>query len=309
MKKISIITPVYNEEQNIETIITATQNVLESLTHLDYEHIFIDNNSKDRTKDILRDFAKENKKIKVIFNTKNFGYIRSSYYGVLQGTGDAIILMSADMQDPPELIREFIKQWESGKNIILGQKINSTENFIIKSVRKIYYRIIQKISENELTKDTLGYGLYAKSIIDATRTINDPYPYFRGIVTEVDDNIHLIPYIQPKRKFGKTKFSFLSMYDIAITGIVKHSKVPIRFMSIVGFLSSMLSILIAFGYLVYKLLSWDSFIGGVAPTLIGIYTLASFQLFFMGLMGEYILSIHTNTRKIPLVFEKERLNF
>ena len=309
MKKISIITPVYNEEENIETIISATKDVLESLSHLDYEHIFIDNNSKDRTKDILRDFAQKNKKIKVIFNTKNFGYIRSSYYGILQGTGDALILMSADMQDPPELIYEFIKQWETGKNIILAQKINSNENLVIKYIRKIYYIIIQKISENSLSKDTLGFGLYAKSIIDATKEINDSYPYFRGIITEVDDDIHLIPYTQPKRKFGKTKFNFLSMYDVAITGIVKHSKVPIRFMSIVGFLSSILSMLIALGYFVYKLLSWDSFMGGIAPALIGIYTLASFQLFFMGLVGEYILSMHSNIRKIPLVFEKERLNF
>ena len=309
MKKISIITPVYNEEENVALIASAIENIFKLLPHLKYEHIFIDNASKDKTGIILRKLAEKSKNIKLIFNTKNFGYIRSSYYGVLQGTGDAIVLISADMQDPPELINDFIKYWESGKNIILAQKINTNENIVIKYTRKIYYRIIQKISETTLTKDTLGYGLYSKVIIDSTKSINDPYPYFRGIITEVDDDIQLVQYNQPKRKFGKTKFNFFSMYDTAITGIIKHSKIPIRLMSIAGFFSSFLSILIALGYLVYKLASWNNFLGGVAPTLIGIYTLASFQLLFMGLIGEYILSIHTNTRKVPLVFEKERVNF
>jgi glycosyltransferase involved in cell wall biosynthesis len=309
MKKISIVTPVYNEEENIEIIINEVENIFKSVPHLDYEHIFIDNASKDKTKDILRKLAQSNKKLKIIFNTKNFGYMRSSYYGVLQGSGDAIILLSADMQDPPELINKFIKLWENGKDIILAQKINTNENMFISFFRKTYYRFVQKISETNLTKDTLGYGLYSKKIIDATKVINDPYPYFRGILTEVDDNIELVQYSQPKRRYGKTKFNFYSLYDVAITGIIKHSKIPIRLMSIIGFFSSFFSIIIALGYLVYKLASCDNFLGGIAPTLIGIYAIASFQLLFMGLIGEYILSIHTNTRRVPLVFEKERLNF
>jgi len=309
MKKISIVTPVYNEQDNIESIILCTCNILNALTHYDYEHIFIDNNSKDSSQEILKDFAKKNKKIKLIFNTKNFGYIRSSYHGILQATGDAIILMSADMQDPPELINEFIREWEGGNNIILAQKINSEENILLRNIRKIYYKIIKKISETSLTRDTLGYGLYSKSIIDATKTIKDPYPYFRGILTEIADNIKLVPYVQPQRKFGISKINFFSMYDFAITGVVKHSNFPIRIMSIAGFLSSILSILISLGYFIYKLANWNNFDAGIAPILVGIYAFFSFQLLFMGLIGEYVLSIHQNTRNVPLVFEKERTNF
>lgn len=309
MKKISIITPVFNEEDNIIELIDKVKSFLSSINNIIYEHIFIDNCSTDRSVQILRNVASDNKNIKVILNSKNFGYARSSFYGILQASGDAVILMSADLQDPPYLLKDFIKSWQNGKKIVLAQKRRTSESFLIKNARKIFYRLIKKISDTKLTIDTIGFGIFDRSIINEIRKINDPYPYFRGLITEISEEIHLVQYDQPVRKKGITKFKFLDMYDLAITGIVKHSKIPIRIFVLFGFFLSIFSLIIGVIYFVYKILNWDSFATGVAPLLIGFFILGSLQLFLLGLIGEYIISINSQVRNIPLVFEKERINF
>ena len=309
MKKLSIITPVYNEEENIHDIIWSIKDIMKEYSSFAYEHIFIDNSSTDKTVDILREACLKDKNLKVIINRRNFGYLRSSYYAITQCTGDAAILISADLQDPPFLIKDFIYHWLEGKKIVLGNKKYSKVGFVINLIRKIFYKFIKKVSETKLTENTIGFGLYDREVINSLKQIIDPYPYFRGLITEIGHEIFLVEYSQPIRKKGKSKFNFLSMYDIAITGIVKHSKLPIRIFTISGFVLSVLSLLVALIYFVYKLVNWYDFSGGIAPILIGMFTIASFQIFFLGLIGEYILSIHTQVRNIPLVFEKERINF
>jgi glycosyltransferase involved in cell wall biosynthesis len=309
MKKISIITPVYNEEENIHDIIQSIKDIMKEYSSLAYEHIFIDNSSTDKTIDFLREACLKDKNLKVIINRRNFGYLRSSYYAIMQCTGDAAILISADLQDPPFLIKDFFYHWLDGKKIVLGNKKSSQEGFVINLVRRIFYKFIKKISETKLTESTIGFGLYDREVINSLKQLIDPYPYFRGLITEIGHEILLVEYSQPIRKKGKSKFNFLSMYDIAITGIVKHSKLPIRIFTISGFILSILSLLVALTYFFLKLVSWYDFSGGIAPILIGMFVIASFQIFFLGLIGEYILSIHTQVRNIPLVFEKERINF
>jgi len=309
MKKISIITPVYNEEENIHDIIQSIKDIMKEYSSLAYEHIFIDNSSTDKTIDFLREACLKDKNLKVIINRRNFGYLRSSYYAIMQCTGDAAILISADLQDPPFLIKDFFYHWLDGKKIVLGNKKSSQEGFVINLVRRIFYKFIKKISETKLTESTIGFGLYDREVINSLKQIIDPYPYFRGLITEIGHEILLVEYSQPIRKKGKSKFNFLSMYDIAITGIVKHSKLPIRIFTISGFILSILSLLVALTYFFLKLVNWYDFSGGIAPILIGMFVIASFQIFFLGLIGEYILSIHAQVRNIPLVFEKERINF
>lgn len=309
MKKISIVTPVLNEEENILDIIIQTKKIMSEYSELTYEHIFIDNFSTDRTIEQLRGAAQKDKNIKVILNAKNFGYVRSSYHGIMQASGDSVVLMSGDLQDPPLLIKSFIAKWLEGKKIILAQKKSSKESYFMSTIRKLFYRFIKKISDTNLTVNTIGFGLFDKTIITSLKKIQDPYPYFRGLLTEVSDEITLVFYEQPLRQKGKNKFNFFLMYDLAITGIVKHSKLPIRIFTISGFALSVLSLLVASIYFVYKLVNWDNFSGGIAPILIGMFSIASFQIFFLGLIGEYILSIHSQVRNVPLVFEKERINF
>lgn len=309
MKKISIITPVYNEEENIHDIIRSIKDIMKEYSSFAYEHIFIDNSSTDKTIDFLREACLKDKNLKVIINRRNFGYLRSSYHAIMQCTGDAAILISADLQDPPLLIKDFFYHWLDGKKVVLGNKKSSQEGLIINLVRRIFYKFIKKISETKLTESTIGFGLYDKEVINSLKQIIDPYPYFRGLITEIGHEIHLVEYSQPIRKKGKSKFNFLSMYDIAITGIVKHSKLPVRIFTISGFILSILSLLVALIYFLFKLVYWYDFSGGIAPILIGMFIIASFQIFFLGLIGEYILSIHIQVRNIPLVFEKERINF
>ena len=308
-KKISIVTPVYNESLNIEDFSLAVKNILINISDLDYEHIFIDNGSGDGSQKILKNLAKDNKKIKVILNRKNFGYIRSSYHALMQATGDAVVLISCDFQDPPELINDFISNWRLDKKIILGQKSKTKESFLIAAVRSLFYRFIKNISDDGLTVDTIGFGLFDRKVIEDLRGISDCYPYFRGLITETGHEICLVPYQQPERAKGISKLKFFDLYDLAITGIIKHSKLPIRIMAILGFLLSFISILSSLVYLIYKLLYWNSFSSGITPILLGVFILGSFQILFIGLLGEYILSIFSQNRNMPLVFEKERINF
>ena len=309
MKKVSIVTPVLNEEENIFDIINQTKKIMSEYNELTYEHIFIDNFSTDGTVDKLRSVAQKDKNIKVILNAKNFGYVRSSYHGIMQASGDSVVLMAGDLQDPPSLLKSFIEKWLEGKKIILAQKKSSKESFFMSTIRKLFYKFIRKISDTNLTVNTIGFGLFDKTIINSLKMIRDPYPYFRGLLTEVSEEVTLVTYEQPLRQKGKTKFDFFLMYDLAITGIVKHSKIPIRIFTLMGFLLSVLSLLSGIIYFFYKIFNWYSFESGIAPILIGVFILGSFQIFLLGLVGEYLIIVHTQVRNIPLVFEKERINF
>jgi glycosyltransferase involved in cell wall biosynthesis len=309
MKRISIVTPCYNEEENVGLLYEKVKEVMGKLENYSYEHIFIDNASEDKTVAILKEIAARDKKVKIIINARNFGHIRSPYYALLQATGDAVILIVADLQDPPELIPIFIKKWEEGYKIAIGVKTNSEEAAIFFAIRKMYYNLVSKLSEIKLVKNFTGFGLYDKKVIEILRTLHDPYPYFRGLICDIGFERAEIPYIQPVRKRGFTKNNFYSLYDIGMLGITNHSRVPLRVAAMLGFAMAMLSLLVALGYFVYKLIYWSSFDLGMAPIVIGFFFFASVQLFFLGIMGEYIGSIHTKVLKRPLVIEKERVNF
>ena len=307
-KLISIVTPTFNEEGNIEKLCGSISKEM-SKTNFDYEHIVIDNSSTDNTIKILKELSKKSKKLKVIINKKNFGHIRSPMHGMFQASGDAVILMMSDLQDPIELITKYIEEWENGSKVVMGQKDSSDENFLKHHMKNIAYKFINKISDNPLLINTTGSGLYDKSIIDIIKKIDDPYPYFRGLISEITNEIKLIKYHQPKREKGKTKNNFYTLYDIGILGIIKHSKIPLRLMTFLGFLFSFFSILTAIIFFIYKLIYWDSFDLGIAPIIIGVFALGSVQILILGFIGEYVMNVLTQTRKLPLVIEKERVNF
>jgi len=308
MAKISIVTPTFNEEKNIKKLCSDIKNEMDKLNQ-DYEHIIIDNSSNDETIKILKEICRDDKKVKVIINSKNYGHIRSPFYGILQTSGDACVLMAADFQDPIELIPKYINEWKNGSKIVLGEKITSEENSSIFFIRKIFYKFINKMSENKLTQNTTGSGIFDKSIINKLKEIKDPYPYLRGLLNEIGEEIKTIKFNQPKRLFGKTKNNFFTLYDIGMLGIVKHSRVPLRFTIMIGFLSSLISFGVAVFYLLYKILFWNSFELGIAPLVIGIFLFASIQILLLGIIGEYIGIILIHQRNMPLVIEKERINF
>jgi glycosyltransferase involved in cell wall biosynthesis len=275
----------------------------------DYEHICIDNCSTDGTVKKIKDIAARDKRVKLIVNARNFGHIKSPYYGILQSRGDACILIASDLQDPPEMIVEFIKKWEEGYKIVLAVKPESEESSIMFFLRKTYYRFITRISEVPLVQNATGAGLFDRAVIDILRNIQDSYPYFRGLLCEIGFPIATVPFKQPKRQRGITKNNFYTLYDIAMLGITNHSKVPLRLMAMSGFLLAFLSLTVAFMFFIAKLLYWDSFQLGTAPILIGIFFFGAIQTFFIGVLGEYIGSIHTQVRNMPLVVEMERVNF
>jgi glycosyltransferase involved in cell wall biosynthesis len=309
MKTITIVTPCYNEEENIEGIYLEVKKVFADLSDYTYNHIFIDNASTDKTVNILRKIAASDTNVKVIVNIRNFGHIRSPFYGMLQATGDAVMLVVADFQDPVDLIPEFLRKWEEGYKIVAGKKIKSDESWMMFKIRSFYYRIIARISEGEQIKNFTGFGLYDKSFIDILKNLDDPYPYFRGLIGDLGFDKAEIEYHQPKRRFGKTKNNFYTLYDMAMLGFVNHSKVPLRMASFIGFVVSIISIITAVFYTVYKLVFWDNFAVGIAPLVIGIFFFSGIQLFFLGIIGEYVGAIFTQVRKRPLVVERERINF
>lgn len=308
MTKISIVTPTFNEDQNIQKLCLDIKKEMEKLS-LDYEHIIIDNSSTDNTIKILKEICNEDKKVKVIINSKNYGHIKSPFYGILQTTGDACILMASDFQDPVELIPEYIEKWKKGSKIVLGEKIKSEESSTIFSARKLFYKFLNKISETKLSENTTGSGIFDKTVVEKLRKINDPYPYFRGLLNEIGETVETVKFNQPNRLLGKTKNNFFTLYDIGMLGIVKHSRMPLRFMILIGFLSSLISFGIAIFYLIYKILFWNSFELGIAPLVIGIFLFASIQILLIGIIGEYIGIILLHQRNMPLVVEKERINF
>ena len=310
MKKISIVTGCFNEEENVEALYMEVKKIFqEQLKNYEYEHIFIDNASKDATVSILKRLAGVDKNVKIIVNSRNFGHIRSPYYGLLQASGDAVISIVADFQDPPDLIPQLIRKWEEGFKIVVGVKEKSDESSLFFLIRKIYYKIATKLADVELIDNFTGFGLYDKSIIDIFRNIPDAYPYFRGLICEIGFEKAIIEYHQPARKRGITKNNFYTLFDLAMLGITTHSKVPVRLASMMGFGTAILSMFVALGYFVYKLLFWKSFQLGLAPLVIGLFFFSAVQLISIGIIGEYVGNIYTQVLKRPLVIEKERVNF
>ena len=307
-KLISIVTPCFNEEQNIEKLCLEVEKIFKNLKYK-YEHIVIDNKSTDKTRNILKSLVQKNKNLKVILNSKNFGHIRSPYYAMLQSSGDAVILLSADFQDPIELIADLIDKWKNGNKVVMLKRKSSSENFFMTFVRNSFYKFISKIGETNLVENTTGSGIYDKDIITNLKKINDPYPYFRGLITELTDSISVIEFHQPLRKYGKTKNNFYSLYDLAILGIIKHSKIPVRVMIIFGVISSLICLFISVLYFFLKIIFWSKFSLGLAPLIIGIFGLASLQILMLGILGEYVILILTHSRNLPLVIEEDRINF
>lgn len=310
MKTISVVVPCYNEEENVIPLSEAIINLFKTeLKNYDYELIFIDNDSKDNTRVLLRELCKGNERIKAILNAKNFGQFNSPYYGMLQSTGDCTILVAADFQDPIEMIPKFVSEWENGYKIVSGIKTSSKENKIMYFLRSCYYKVIKKLSDVEQIEHFTGFGLYDKKFIEVLKQLDDPTPFLRGIVAELGFRRKDIPYQQPKRRAGKTSNNFYRLYDGAMLSITSYTKVGLRMATIFGFVFSAISMCIALVYLVMKLLYWDRFTAGTAPILIGIFVLGSIQIFFTGLLGEYILTINSRVMKRPLVVEEERINF
>lgn len=310
MKKISILIPCYNEEENVallsQTIISEFHR---ELPDYDYEIIFIDNDSKDATRSILKDLCTENKKVKAIFNAKNFGQFNSPYHGLLQTTGDCAIMMCADFQDPVDMIPKLVHEWEKGSRIVVAQKTTSRESKIMYFLRSCYYKLIKKFSSVEQIEHFTGFGLYDKTFLDVLRKLNDPTPFLRGVVAELGYKISIIPYEQQKRRAGKTKNNFMSLYDGAMLSFTSYTKIGLRMATFVGFGIAFFSIIVALAYLVMKLLLWETFVAGTAPILIGMCLLGAVQLVFLGLIGEYILSMNQRIMNRPLVIEEERINF
>jgi len=309
MKLISIVTPCYNEAENVEELYRQIKEIMTKVTDCEYEHIYIDNASNDGTQGILRRLASEDKRVKVIFNTRNFGHIRSPFYGLLQARGDAVIGMSSDLQDPPQRIPEFIQKWKEGHKIVVGIKTQSEENSIFFALRTLYYKFLRSLAEINLFENFTGFGLYDKCVIEILRGLDDPYPYFRGLIADIGFETETIEFSQPKRKRGISKNNFYTLYDMAMLGITSYTKVPLRLAAMFGFAASILSFLTGVVYLIYKLVNWQNFSLGLAPVIIGLFFMGSIQLIFLGILGEYIGSIYTQVINRPHVIEKERINF
>ncbi len=312
MKKISIVIPCYNEQENVAGIAAAVKNqfdTVEILQKYDYEILFMDNDSRDETRARIRELAAEDKHIKAIFNAKNFGQFNSPYYGMLQTEGDATMLMAADFQDPPEMIAKFVEGWEEGYKIVIGIKAHSTDGKFIYALRCLYYKMIRKFSQVDQIEHFTGFGLYDRAFIQVLRDLDDPTPFLRGIVAELGFRRKEVPYDQPKRRAGKTSNNFYTLYDAAMLSFTSYTKIGLRMATFAGGICSAVSMVIALIYLVMKLIWWDRFPAGMAPMLIGMLFLGSVQLFFIGLLGEYVLNINQRVMKRPLVVEEERINF
>lgn len=310
LKKISIMIPCYNEEENIVPMSEEIVSLFKGeLCQYDYELLFIDNDSSDDTRLLLRKICADHKKIKAIFNAKNFGQFNSPFYGMLQATGDCVICMVCDFQDPIELIPQYIREWENGYKIVIGIKNKSKENPLMYKVRSLYYKIIKKFSDVEQIEHFTGSGLYDRDFVEVLRNLNDPIPFMRGIVAELGYKRKEILYEQPKRRAGKSHNNFYTLYDAAMLSFTSYTKIGLRLATFMGIGIGTISAIIGIVYLIMKLMYWDRFTAGMIPVLIGIFFLGAIQLFFLGLMGEYILSINQRVMNRPLVIEEERINF
>lgn len=310
MKKVSILIPCYNEEENVVPMSEAVVELFTTqLPQYDYELLFIDNDSHDNTRPLLRQICAKNPKIKAIFNAKNFGQFNSPYYGILQTTGDCVISMVCDFQDPLELIPQYLQEWENGYKIVIGIKTSSKENKLVYFLRSIYYKMIKKFSNVEQIEHFTGSGLYDREFVEVLRNLKDPTPFLRGIVAELGYKRKEIPYEQPQRRAGKTHNNWYSLYDAAMLSFTSYTKIGLRLATFIGIFVGALSFIIAIVYLIMKLVFWDTFTAGMAPVIIGMFFLGSVQLFFLGFMGEYILSMNQRIMNRPLVIEEERINF
>jgi polyisoprenyl-phosphate glycosyltransferase len=310
MKLISVVSPCYNEEGNVEILVERVRELFANLPQYRYEHIIIDNHSTDRTVDILRGIAKDDPKVKVIVNARNFGHIRSPQHAFLQAKGDAVVVLLSDLQDPPEMILDFLREWEAGFPIVVAIKNTSDENGLMYRVRSAYYRTVARLTDVKVLEHFTGFGLYDRQVVDILRRdFQDPQPYFRGQIAEIGLPHKALYYHQKRRMRGITKNNFYTLYDMAMLGITNLSKVPLRLVIFGGFVFAFLSLLAGFGYLIAKLIFWNQFQLGLAPTMIGLFFLGSVQLVALGIIGEYVGSIHTIVQDRPLVTEKERINF
>jgi dolichol-phosphate mannosyltransferase len=293
----------------VEELYTRILQSIEPLKQYDFEIIFIDNASVDGTMDILRVLAAKDSRVKIIANLRNFGHLRSPYWGMMQTRGEATIAMSSDLQDPPELIPSFLAEWEKGWKLVLATKPVSYTNPLIHSIRRVYYKLLDAIAEVPLVRDATGFGLYDKAVLDNIRSIADPYPYLRGMICEFGYPIKTLPFEQSRRKSGISKNNFYVLFDLAMLGIVSHSILPLRLATFFGLGFGLLSFLIGFYYLIMKFIYWDSFSLGLAPLVVGFFFVNSFLFIFVGLIGEYIGSVQTYVKNRPIVIEKERINF
>lgn len=306
---LSIVTPCYNEAENIAELYARICAAIESFDRYDFEIIAIDNASTDSTVDILKALARKDDRLKIIVNTRNFGHIRSPYWGMMQSSGAATIYLASDLQDPPEHIPKFIASWEKGWKVVLATKPVSQTNALMHTLRRMYYRVLDSISEVPIIKDSTGFGLYDRVVLEYFRQINDPYPYVRGLVCELGYPIATIEFNQPRRGRGLSKNNFYTLYDIAMLGIISHSILPLRMAGMIGFGLATVSFLVSIFYFVYKLVYWDSFPLGLAPLVIFTTFLFGMLFVFLGIVGEYIGSIHLHLKNRPVVVEKERVNF
>lgn len=309
MKTISIITPCFNEEANVLNLYNQVREVMANIGTYQYEHIFIDNHSTDNTVAILRHIAAQDPNVKVIINARNFGHIRSPIHALFQARGDAMIGLVADLQDPPPMIADLIREWENGASCVLGIKRASEEPSLMFWLRKQYYKLAERLSSIQTFQNYTGFGLYDRKVVELVRSFDDPYPYFRGMIAEIGLPTVKLLYDQPARRFGVTKNNWYTLYDIGMLGIINHSKVPLRLATFAGFLGAALSFLTAVGYLVAKLVLWNNFTVGVAPMLIGVFFVLSIVLVCLGIMGEYVGAIYTQIQHRPYAVELERLNF
>lgn len=309
MKHISVMTPCYNEEGNIQKIYQAVREQFSQLGQYTYEHIFIDNCSTDGSREILRRIASNDQRVKVILNARNFGPNRSGTYGMLQASGDALICIVCDLQDPPEMIPVFLQKWEEGYKVVMGQKTKSRENLVMYQIRKLYYRMMNAVSETEHLENVTGYGLFDREALEMIRWMDDPDPYIRGLITQLGYKWCLVEYTQQQRKSGASSYNFSRYFDFAMTGLTHMSRKPLRILTLTGMSLSVISFILAVIYLVMKLLHWYSFDMGMAPVLIGMFFLGSVQILFLGVIGEYIGAILLRVSKRPMVVEEERINF
>lgn len=306
---LSVVSGTFNEVENVREFIRRVTESVSKIPDCDYEIIVIDNASTDGTQDELRRLAKENPKLKVILNTRNFGHVRSPYHGLLQAQGDCAAFLASDLQDPPELLPSLVEKWRAGFKSVVCVKSSNVDAPVFSLLRSVYYQLIGRLSDTELVQHFTGFGLYDKAVIEYCRQTNDAYPYFRGMISEMGFSMALVPYDKAARPRGLSKNNLYTLYDLAMLGITSHSKIPLRLATMLGFFLSFLSLLVAAGYLIYKLLFWYSFSAGMAPVIIGLFFFGSIQMFFIGILGEYIGAIHAQVLKRPLVVEKERINF
>jgi len=306
---LSVITPCFNEEANVTELHARVAAAMASIEDCTYEHIFIDNASTDATVAVLKDIAAADPRVKLIVNARNFGHIRSPMHAMMQASGEAVISIVADLQDPPEMIPQLVARWQQGFATVICVKRSSEEDPMMFVLRKTYYALVEKLSSINTIQNFTGFGLYDRRVIEAVRKFDDPYPYFRGMIAEIGLAICTIPYDQPVRRRGITKNNFYSLYDIAMLGIVNLSKVPLRLVTALGFCSAAISLIAGMGYLAYKLIFWSHFTAGIAPLMIGLFFMGSVQLVSLGIIGEYVGAIHTHVQKRPYVVEKERIGF